>query len=368
MRVEQHGDAAAAQLLEQRPHGAAAGGVERARRLVEQQQARRADQRLGEPEPLLHALGHRPDPAPAGVGEPDELEQLARARPRRPSEPASFWCSTSSSSARAPVGEAEQLGEVAERRGAPRSSRRGAPHDRGGPGGRRARARRRSSRASTCPRRWGPAARRARPRRPRGRRRGAPRSAVGLVQAETARRAARPTIVPDGAHGHRTAPALGRHPPAHPRPDRPAGEEVVLTLSGAEDTAEAIKRLAVRGAPLIGVAAAYGLAMEVAADPTPEALERGRRRCCAGARPTARNLALGGGARAAAALGAPGRHRRRRARRGRGDPPRGRGGQRRARPPRRRRARGRARRRAVADDPLQLRRARRVAGAAPGSA
>ncbi|MGH2949096.1 MAG: S-methyl-5-thioribose-1-phosphate isomerase, partial [Solirubrobacteraceae bacterium] len=41
-------------------------------------------------------------------------------------------------------------------------------------------------------------------------------------------------------------------------------EEVVLTLAGAQDTAEAIRRLAVRGAPLIGVAAAYGLAMELA--------------------------------------------------------------------------------------------------------
>jgi methylthioribose-1-phosphate isomerase len=66
-------------------------------------------------------------------------------------------------------------------------------------------------------------------------------------------------------------------------------EEVVLTLSGATDTADAIRRLAVRGAPLIGVAAAYGLAMEVAREPTVEALERGAA-LLAGARPTARNL------------------------------------------------------------------------------
>jgi methylthioribose-1-phosphate isomerase len=66
-------------------------------------------------------------------------------------------------------------------------------------------------------------------------------------------------------------------------------EEVVITLSGAADTAEAIRRLAVRGAPLIGVAAAYGLAMEVARTPTEEALERGAA-VLAGARPTARNL------------------------------------------------------------------------------
>ena len=66
-------------------------------------------------------------------------------------------------------------------------------------------------------------------------------------------------------------------------------QEVVITLSGAADTAEAIRRLAVRGAPLIGVAAAYGLAMEVARTPTQEALERGAA-VLAGARPTARNL------------------------------------------------------------------------------
>ena len=45
------------------------------------------------------------------------------------------------------------------------------------------------------------------------------------------------------------------------------GAEVWLALEGAADTAQAIRRLAVRGAPLIGVAAAYGLAMEVAREP-----------------------------------------------------------------------------------------------------
>src|SRR3954451_7018448 len=64
-------------------------------------------------------------------------------------------------------------------------------------------------------------------------------------------------------------------------------EEVVLTLTGADDTAEAIRRLAVRRAPLIGVAAAYGAAMEIARNPDPgPALAR-----LASARPTARNLA-----------------------------------------------------------------------------
>jgi methylthioribose-1-phosphate isomerase len=65
-------------------------------------------------------------------------------------------------------------------------------------------------------------------------------------------------------------------------------EEVVLTLTGVEDTVAALRRLSVRGAPLIGVTAAYALAMEVAA--APESLEAAAVRL-AGARPTARNLA-----------------------------------------------------------------------------
>jgi methylthioribose-1-phosphate isomerase len=66
--------------------------------------------------------------------------------------------------------------------------------------------------------------------------------------------------------------------------------EAWLSLSGAEDTAEAIRRLAVRGAPLIGIAAAYGLAMEVARQPGLGALERGWE-VLRDARPTAVNLA-----------------------------------------------------------------------------
>jgi methylthioribose-1-phosphate isomerase len=82
------------------------------------------------------------------------------------------------------------------------------------------------------------------------------------------------------------------------------GEQVVLTLSGAADTAEAIRRLAVRGAPLIGIAAAYGLAMEAARAPSPEALERAAA-VLAGARPTARNLGWAVERVVAAALAAP---------------------------------------------------------------
>jgi len=68
------------------------------------------------------------------------------------------------------------------------------------------------------------------------------------------------------------------------------GAEVWLALEGAADTAEAIRRLAVRGAPLIGVAAAYGLAMEVARQPGLGTLEAGWE-LLRSARPTAVNLA-----------------------------------------------------------------------------
>jgi methylthioribose-1-phosphate isomerase len=62
-----------------------------------------------------------------------------------------------------------------------------------------------------------------------------------------------------------------------------------ITLEGAGDTADAIRRLAVRGAPLIGIAAAYGLAMEVARGDD-GAAQAGMRELRA-ARPTAVNLA-----------------------------------------------------------------------------
>jgi methylthioribose-1-phosphate isomerase len=63
--------------------------------------------------------------------------------------------------------------------------------------------------------------------------------------------------------------------------------EVELELRDADAVAAAIKRLSIRGAPLIGVAAAYGIALELARDPN------GLERACdtlAGARPTAVNL------------------------------------------------------------------------------
>jgi methylthioribose-1-phosphate isomerase len=64
--------------------------------------------------------------------------------------------------------------------------------------------------------------------------------------------------------------------------------ETELELRSAEDVAKAIRRLAIRGAPLIGVAAGYGVALELARDPG--GLERGCATLIA-ARPTAVNLA-----------------------------------------------------------------------------
>src|SRR5207248_9329487 len=65
--------------------------------------------------------------------------------------------------------------------------------------------------------------------------------------------------------------------------------ESELELRTAEEVAAAIRCLAIRGAPLIGLAAAYGVALELARDPSPSTLER----ACSlleGTRPTAANL------------------------------------------------------------------------------
>jgi methylthioribose-1-phosphate isomerase len=63
-----------------------------------------------------------------------------------------------------------------------------------------------------------------------------------------------------------------------------------LVLKTAADVADAIKRLAIRGAPLIGVAAGYGVALGLARDPRLESLEVACE-LLADARPTAVNLA-----------------------------------------------------------------------------
>jgi S-methyl-5-thioribose-1-phosphate isomerase len=62
-----------------------------------------------------------------------------------------------------------------------------------------------------------------------------------------------------------------------------------LELRTAAEVTEAIRRLAIRGAPLIGVAAAYGVALELARDPSPGSLERACE-LLRTARPTAVNL------------------------------------------------------------------------------
>jgi methylthioribose-1-phosphate isomerase len=66
-------------------------------------------------------------------------------------------------------------------------------------------------------------------------------------------------------------------------------EEVDLDCATVEDVADAIRTLAVRGAPLIGIAAAYGLALAARATPDREAL-RAAHDLLAATRPTAVNL------------------------------------------------------------------------------
>ncbi len=67
------------------------------------------------------------------------------------------------------------------------------------------------------------------------------------------------------------------------------GEETWLALAGADAVADAIRTLAVRGAPAIGVAAAYALAVEARRGATPDRL-REAAELLARARPTAVNL------------------------------------------------------------------------------
>jgi len=63
--------------------------------------------------------------------------------------------------------------------------------------------------------------------------------------------------------------------------------EIVLELRSAAEVAEAIKRLSIRGAPMIGVAAGYGVALAcLAGEPAADACE-----LLVAARPTAVNLA-----------------------------------------------------------------------------
>ena len=98
VRVEEDGDAASPELLEEAAYCAPAARIEGARRLVEEEEARRPDEGLREPEPLLHALRHRFDPSGACVEQADELQQLGSLG-SPPVEPANRWWRTRSSSA-----------------------------------------------------------------------------------------------------------------------------------------------------------------------------------------------------------------------------------------------------------------------------
>ena len=170
VRVEQNGDVAAAQLFEQVAHDPPAHRVQRAGRLVEQEQARRSEQRLGDAEPLLHPLGHRLHPRAGGVAPARPARAARRAPLAPPGEPQSRWGSPSSLVGRAPTGEAEQLGEVPDRGARLGASRRAGRTPRccrrsGAPG------RRRSWSGSTFRPRWARAGQAAPRRRARDRRR-----------------------------------------------------------------------------------------------------------------------------------------------------------------------------------------------------
>ena len=65
------------QLVQQRLHLEPGPGVEARGRLVEDQDRRVVDQRLGQAEPLLHPLGEAVDVVVALVGQVEQLEHLA---------------------------------------------------------------------------------------------------------------------------------------------------------------------------------------------------------------------------------------------------------------------------------------------------
>jgi methylthioribose-1-phosphate isomerase len=69
-------------------------------------------------------------------------------------------------------------------------------------------------------------------------------------------------------------------------------ELVIAPLARLADAARAIREMQVRGAPLIGATAAYGMALAVAADPSDRAIEEAALTLAA-TRPTAVNLAWG---------------------------------------------------------------------------
>src|SRR5216683_4329966 len=67
-------------------------------------------------------------------------------------------------------------------------------------------------------------------------------------------------------------------------------ELVIVSLARLDEAARAIREMQVRGAPLIGATAAYGMALAVAADPSDRGIEAAAVTLAA-TRPTAVNLA-----------------------------------------------------------------------------
>jgi len=67
------------------------------------------------------------------------------------------------------------------------------------------------------------------------------------------------------------------------------GRLTILRLTNVDEAAQAIREMRVRGAPLIGVAAGYGLALAMRADPSDASLDQAAE-LLAGTRPTAVNL------------------------------------------------------------------------------
>src|SRR5437016_8288641 len=67
-------------------------------------------------------------------------------------------------------------------------------------------------------------------------------------------------------------------------------ELVIVTLARLDDAARAIREMQVRGAPLIGATAAYGMALAMAEDPSDRGIDEAAATLAA-TRPTAVNLA-----------------------------------------------------------------------------
>ena len=109
MAVEEDGHAPPAQMQEHVAHVEAPQGVEGAGGLVEEDQLGVAHQRLGQAEPLLHALGVLAYAAVAGGADAHQVEQGGGVH-RRAREPA---VELQQLSAGEPGGEAEELGQVA---------------------------------------------------------------------------------------------------------------------------------------------------------------------------------------------------------------------------------------------------------------